>query len=75
MTTKNSTISLTSAQANILEVVYDASPAYVYLSQDEKKSAVRLVNKGLLHQVGNNKFRVSAQGSKVIRSGNFSTIR
>jgi hypothetical protein len=73
--TINTKIALTEAQIDILETVYQAAPAYVYLSQDTKKTALRLVNKGLVHQVSNNKFRVSANGSKVIRSNGFRTIR
>lgn len=66
---------LTTAQEEVLSTIRYSEPYGVYLTQDEKKTALRLVAKGLAIKYGQNTFRISAAGSKVIRTGNYKTVR
>ena len=72
--TKKSVI-LTSAQVDVLRYIRSFESYGVYLSQDDKKTAIRLVNKGLALKYGKNTFRVSAAGNRVITTGNYIKVR
>lgn len=76
MATKTVTpVILTSAQIDILTNIKVYSPYGVYFSQDDKKTALRLVSKGLALKYGKNTFKISAAGSKVLKTGKYIRVR
>jgi hypothetical protein len=76
MATKTSkTIILTSTQVETLEYISFAGSYGVYLSQDSKKTANRLVQKGLALVFGKNTYRISKAGNRVLSSGKYIQVR
>ena len=76
MATKTSkTVILTSAQVDILEYIQLAGSYGVYLSQDAKKTANRLVQKGLALVFGKNTYRISKAGNRVLDTGKYVQVR
>jgi len=66
---------LTTAQVDVLRYIRTFESYGVYLSQDDKKTANRLVNKGLALRYGKNTFRISAAGNRVVTTGKYIQVR
>lgn len=65
---------LTTKQYEIMAII--ESDSTVRLTQDDKKTAIRLVNRKLLVRTGMYTFRLSVRGAKVISSGsNYTLVR
>jgi len=66
-------VTLTTKQLDIINVI-DGDNS-IALTQDDKKTALRLVAKKLLVRTGEYTFRPSAFGVRVIDNGNYNIIR
>lgn len=74
MTKKNiKPVTLTTKQLEIMILV--ESDSKIRLTQDDKKTALRLVARKMLVRTGMYTFRISAIGTKVLNSSNYVVVR
>ncbi len=77
MKTKTGHEIVTRRQINMLENLgLSKNPNQtIRYTQDEAKTAKILVGRNMIHQAGQNSFRISAYGRKIVKSKNYHVVR